>query len=134
MRPPWADSILCIFACMALSDATSNRPRPSPDWFDVITACQPAWFRRAIVSSALGRRLEQQLAHVRVYRLLGLLQDVADALVRGGQRRRFGQRCERAHRGQALRDIAQALRPQREHRVDLLRAVALLAQQPRETL
>src|SRR3954471_23081770 len=54
MRPPCAESILCILACIALSEATSNRPRPRPDWFEAITVCQPAWFRRAIASSAPG--------------------------------------------------------------------------------
>src|SRR3569832_225015 len=55
MRPPCAASSLCIFACIALSAAVSNRPRPRPDWFDAITVCHPAWFSRAIASSAPGK-------------------------------------------------------------------------------
>ena len=43
----------------------------------------------------------------------------------------LGQRREGAHGGEPLGDIAQALRPQRQHRVDFLRAVALLAQASR---
>src|SRR3954466_394391 len=39
---------------MALSELTSNSPRPRPDWLDAITQCQPAWFKRAIASSAPG--------------------------------------------------------------------------------
>src|SRR4051812_9806212 len=54
MRPPNAASDLCILAWMALSDPTSNRPRPSPDWLDATATCQPAWFSRAIASSAPG--------------------------------------------------------------------------------
>src|SRR6201746_2227435 len=39
---------------MALSEATSNSPRPRPDWLEAPATCQPAWFRRAIASSAPG--------------------------------------------------------------------------------
>src|SRR6478609_4173257 len=53
-RPPCADSSLCILACMALSEATSNRPRPRPDWLDAITTWYPAWFMRAMASRAPG--------------------------------------------------------------------------------
>ena len=54
MRPPTAASMLCILACMALSEATSNRPRPRPDWLVATTTCQPAWLSRAMASSAPG--------------------------------------------------------------------------------
>src|SRR5688500_15800147 len=39
---------------MALSEAMSNSPRPSPDWLEAITTCQPAWLSRATASSAPG--------------------------------------------------------------------------------
>ena len=54
MRPPCIASSFCILACMALSDTTSNSPRPSPDWLEATTTCQPAWFSRAMASSAPG--------------------------------------------------------------------------------
>src|SRR6218665_2052806 len=53
-RPPTVASSLCILLCMALSVATSKRPRPSPDWLDATTTCQPAWLSLAIASSAPG--------------------------------------------------------------------------------
>ncbi|MNC97907.1 hypothetical protein D3C83_157160 [compost metagenome] len=59
---------------------------------------------------------------------LGLLQDIADALVGRGQRGRFGQCREGADSGEPLGHIAQALRTQGQHGIDFLRAVALLAQ------
>src|SRR5512140_124776 len=39
---------------MALSEATSNSPRPRPDWLEAMTACQPAWLSRAMASIAPG--------------------------------------------------------------------------------
>src|SRR5690349_9327100 len=54
MRPPYAASDLCILAWIALSEATSKRPRPSPDWLEATAMCQPAWLSRAIASSAPG--------------------------------------------------------------------------------
>jgi hypothetical protein len=47
--------MVCIFACMALSEATSNSPRPKPDWLLTTTTCHPAWLRRAMASRAPGK-------------------------------------------------------------------------------
>ena len=50
-----APAALCIMcACTAFSAAMSIMPRPMPDWLVATTACQPAWFSRAIASSAPG--------------------------------------------------------------------------------
>mmetsp|Transcript_53307 Transcript_53307/g.125306 ORF Transcript_53307/g.125306 Transcript_53307/m.125306 type:complete len:392 (+) Transcript_53307:3874-5049(+) len=57
-----------------------------------------------------------------------LLQDVADALVGGGQRRGLGQGRKGPHRLQALGHVTQARGRQRQHGLDLLGAVALVAQ------
>ena len=54
-KSPTAVNNLFILACMALSVAMSNKPRPKPDWLLATTTCQPAWLRRAIASSAPGR-------------------------------------------------------------------------------
>jgi hypothetical protein len=97
--------------------------------FELARACGRDLLRGG-VQRLLGVFLQQPLADVRVG-LGRLLQDVADALVGGGQRGRLGQRGEGAHGGQALGDVAQALRQQRQHGVDFLRAVALLAQRCR---
>ena len=54
IRPPTSASSRFMRAWMALSAAMSNRPRARPDWLLAITVCQPAWFSRAIASSAPG--------------------------------------------------------------------------------
>ena len=118
-----AASILCILACIALSEATSNRPRPRPDWFDATTTCQPAWLSRAIASSAPGSGVhssgvltkssrshvdgavaveDDELHGVRDVGSGGEpLEQVGDAVHRRVQRRQQAQAVERA--GRALR-------------------------------
>ena len=59
---------------------------------------------------------------------------LADALVGGGQCRCLRQLGEGPHRGQAARHLGQAWRALRQHRVDLLRGVALLAQRAGEAV
>jgi hypothetical protein len=54
IRPPTVLKSLFILACMALSVAMSNKPRPKPDWLLATTTCQPAWLRRAMASRAPG--------------------------------------------------------------------------------
>ena len=55
-------------------------------------------------------------------------------LLAAASARRLGQGREGAHRGQPLDHVAQALRPQRQHGVDFLGAVALLAQRAGQAL
>jgi hypothetical protein len=60
--------------------------------------------------------------------VFNLFQDVADALVGSGQGSGFRQGREGAHGGQALGNVAEALRPLADHGIDFLRRVTLLAQ------
>ena len=61
---------LCILAWIALSGRCRTGRAPMPDWLVATTTCQPAWFRRAIASSAPGigmplvRRLDELVAVV----------------------------------------------------------------------
>ncbi len=80
----------------------------------------------ADVAESGGERLLGRLAEQRRIdgggRGVALLQDVADALVGGGERRRLGQREELAHREQSAGDVVQR-RAQADHRVDGARVV-----------
>jgi hypothetical protein len=63
------------------------------------------------VQGDFGGFLEQGVVDRRFDAVFDLLQDVADPLVGGGQRSGFRQGREGAHGGQALGNVAQALRP-----------------------
>ena len=48
------EQLVHLHACMALTAAMSNSPRPMPDWLVATTVCQPAWLSARSRSSAPG--------------------------------------------------------------------------------
>ena len=97
--------------------------------------------RRRARGSDLAERLVQRLLLLFLQqcgrdrdagRSLALLEDVADALVGRSERRGLGQRRKRAHCGETLLDIGEALRAQRNDRVDFLRRVAAFLERERQ--
>jgi hypothetical protein len=80
------------------------------------------------VQCQFGRLPEQRRVDPRRLAGTDFLQDVADALVGGGEAGRLGQGREGAHGRQPLRNVAEALRAQTEDSIDFQRRIALLAQ------
>jgi len=76
----------------------------------------------------LGRFLQQGGVDAAVIGLRGFLQEVADALVRGGERRGLRQCEEGFDRRETQREIARTARAHREHRIDDVGAGAALGE------